>query len=112
MSRKPLPIGVDNFKKLIEQGYYFVDKTLPGYCTDLKSRKAVYFRKRIQADYPAGHLFVKPVSRRKEAKCGQPVWHCVLRQRVYGEISRGLQEIVLGKGNLREKEFIFSCFFS
>lgn len=27
MRYKPLPIGVDNFKKLIEQGYYFVDKT-------------------------------------------------------------------------------------
>lgn len=27
MRHKPLPIGVDNFKKLIEQGYYFVDKT-------------------------------------------------------------------------------------
>lgn len=27
MRYKPLPIGVDNFKQLIEQGYYFVDKT-------------------------------------------------------------------------------------
>ena len=27
MRYKPLPIGVDNFKKLIEHGYYFVDKT-------------------------------------------------------------------------------------
>ena len=25
---KPLPIGVDNFKKLIDKGYYFVDKSL------------------------------------------------------------------------------------
>ena len=25
---KPLPIGIDDFKKLIEQGYYYVDKTL------------------------------------------------------------------------------------
>lgn len=28
MEFKPLPIGVDDFKKLIEQGYYYVDKTL------------------------------------------------------------------------------------
>lgn len=27
MRYKPLPIGIDNFKQLIEQGYYFVDKT-------------------------------------------------------------------------------------
>lgn len=25
---KPLPIGVDNFEKLITRGYYFIDKTL------------------------------------------------------------------------------------
>ena len=24
----PLPIGIDNFEKLIKNGYYFVDKTL------------------------------------------------------------------------------------
>ena len=28
MERKPLPIGVDNFEKLIKQGYYYVDKSL------------------------------------------------------------------------------------
>ena len=28
MERKPLPIGVDNFEKLIENEYYYVDKTL------------------------------------------------------------------------------------
>ncbi len=27
MNHKPLPIGVDNFEKLITRGYYFVDKT-------------------------------------------------------------------------------------
>lgn len=27
MGFKPLPIGVDNFKELIEKGYYYVDKT-------------------------------------------------------------------------------------
>lgn len=26
--KKPLPIGVDDFKKLITSGYYYVDKTL------------------------------------------------------------------------------------
>lgn len=28
MNYKPLPVGVDNFEKLITRGYYFVDKTL------------------------------------------------------------------------------------
>jgi hypothetical protein len=28
MERKPLPIGVDNFEKLVKQEYYYVDKTL------------------------------------------------------------------------------------
>jgi hypothetical protein len=28
MKRKPLPVGVDDYKKLIEEGYYHVDKTL------------------------------------------------------------------------------------
>ena len=28
MAWKPLPIGVDNFEKLVTNGYYFVDKTL------------------------------------------------------------------------------------
>ena len=28
MDYKPLPVGVDNFEKLITRGYYFVDKTL------------------------------------------------------------------------------------
>ena len=25
---RPLPIGVDNFEKLIQEGYYYIDKTL------------------------------------------------------------------------------------
>ncbi|MGL5084236.1 MAG: AAA family ATPase, partial [Clostridium sp.] len=28
MDFKPLPIGVDNFKRIIDDGYYYVDKTL------------------------------------------------------------------------------------
>ena len=28
MEQKPLPIGIDNFEKLVTRGYYFVDKTL------------------------------------------------------------------------------------
>lgn len=28
MGWKPLPVGIDDFKKLIEQGYYYVDKSL------------------------------------------------------------------------------------
>lgn len=28
MNFKPLPIGVDNFEKLITRNYYYVDKTL------------------------------------------------------------------------------------
>ena len=26
--KKPLPIGVDNFEKIIQNGYYYVDKTM------------------------------------------------------------------------------------
>ncbi len=26
--KKPLPVGVDNFQKMMEEGYYYVDKTL------------------------------------------------------------------------------------
>ncbi len=28
MKKKPLPVGIDNFEKLITRGYYFVDKTM------------------------------------------------------------------------------------
>ncbi|MBS2904821.1 AAA family ATPase, partial [Klebsiella pneumoniae] len=28
MNHKPLPIGIDNFEKLITRGYYFIDKSL------------------------------------------------------------------------------------
>lgn len=28
MENKPIPIGIDNFEKLITKGYYFIDKTL------------------------------------------------------------------------------------
>ena len=28
MERKPLPIGIEDFKRLIDDKYYFVDKTL------------------------------------------------------------------------------------
>jgi len=28
MQFKPLPIGMDNFEKIITRGYYFIDKTL------------------------------------------------------------------------------------
>ena len=28
MNQKPLPIGIDNFEKLVTRGYYFIDKTM------------------------------------------------------------------------------------
>ena len=28
MSYKPIPIGVDDFEDIIENGYYYVDKTM------------------------------------------------------------------------------------
>src|SRR5215469_15467810 len=28
MNYKPLPIGVENFEKMIKSGYYYIDKTL------------------------------------------------------------------------------------
>ena len=28
MDYRPLPVGVDNFEKLMTNGYYFVDKSL------------------------------------------------------------------------------------
>ena len=34
---KPLPIGIEDFKKLIDKGYYFIDKSL--YIKDLLDRK-------------------------------------------------------------------------
>lgn len=37
MRYKPLPIGVDDFRKLIEHGYYYVDKT--AFIRDLIDRK-------------------------------------------------------------------------
>ena len=38
MDYKPLPIGIDNFEKLITRGYYFIDKTL--FIKDLLGNKA------------------------------------------------------------------------
>lgn len=37
MKKKPLPIGVDDFGKLITRGYYFVDKSL--FIKDLLDKK-------------------------------------------------------------------------
>lgn len=37
MVYQPLPVGVDNFEKLINKGYYYVDKTLM--IKDLLDRK-------------------------------------------------------------------------
>ncbi|MDY4412787.1 MAG: AAA family ATPase, partial [Ruminococcus sp.] len=28
MNYKPIPIGVENFRDIIDKGYYYVDKTL------------------------------------------------------------------------------------
>ncbi|MDO5134935.1 MAG: AAA family ATPase, partial [Eubacteriales bacterium] len=28
MTKKPLPVGIDSFEKIIECGYYYVDKTM------------------------------------------------------------------------------------
>ena len=28
MDFKPLPIGIDNFERIINDGYYYIDKTL------------------------------------------------------------------------------------
>ena len=38
MKFKPLPIGIDNFEKLVTRGYYFIDKTL--FIKDLLDNKA------------------------------------------------------------------------
>ena len=48
---KPLPIGIDDFKKLIEQGYYYVDKSLLiKELLDLKGEVNLFtpFRKNIE----------------------------------------------------------------
>lgn len=37
MERKPLPIGIEDFKRLIDDKYYFVDKNLDDKRTDRKS---------------------------------------------------------------------------
>ena len=37
MDYKPLPVGVDNFEKLVTRGYYFIDKTW--YMKELLDRK-------------------------------------------------------------------------
>ena len=37
MDHKPLPIGVDNFEKLVTRGYYFIDKTM--FIKDLLDKK-------------------------------------------------------------------------
>ena len=56
MEQKPLPIGIDNFEKLITRGYYFVDKTL--LIKDLLDNKAVIIEMKV-CDKPK-ELFTKP----------------------------------------------------
>ncbi|MGL5934775.1 MAG: AAA family ATPase, partial [Cetobacterium sp.] len=38
MERKKLPIGVSDFKKLIEENYYYIDKT--GFIEEILEKKA------------------------------------------------------------------------
>ena len=45
--KKALPIGVDNFKKIIESGYYYVDKTMMiKELLDLKGEVNIFTRPR------------------------------------------------------------------
>lgn len=39
MNVKPLPVGLDNFEKLVTRGYYLVDKTL--FIKELLEKKAM-----------------------------------------------------------------------
>lgn len=49
MDYKPLPIGVDNFEKLITRGYYFVDKT--------KMIQELLEKRRYQSVYPSAQVW-------------------------------------------------------
>lgn len=57
MGYKPLPVGVDNFEKLITRGYYFIDKTL--LIKELLDKKG--------GGTGRSDLYIRPVTRRKEA---------------------------------------------
>lgn len=46
--KKPLPVGVDNFEKIITEDYYYVDKTLfIKEILDLKGTANLFTRPRI-----------------------------------------------------------------
>ena len=45
--KKPLPIGVDNFKKMLKDDYYYIDKTLfIKELLDLKGEANLFIRPR------------------------------------------------------------------
>ena len=45
--KRPLPIGVDNFEKMIKEGYYYIDKTmLIKELLDLKGEENLFTRPR------------------------------------------------------------------
>ena len=60
MEFKPLPIGIDDFEKLITRGYYFVDKTL--LIKDLLDNKVdvnfVYKTKKVWKDFKYEHASI------------------------------------------------------
>ena len=49
MRFKPLPIGVDDFEKIREQGYYYADKTLL-----IKADKTLLIKELLENIYTAG----------------------------------------------------------
>lgn len=57
MERKPLPIGIEDFKEVIDSGYYFVDKTLHDKRFDCKQGKGrtFYQTKKIRQNFEYEH---------------------------------------------------------
>jgi|GEM_PF-4647428 len=58
MNRKKLPVGQDDFRKLIENGYYFVDKSWKSITHGLLRSRLRHIASKMLSLFPTGEIRV------------------------------------------------------
>lgn len=104
MPFKPLPIGVDNFEKLILGGYYYVDKTgLIKELLDSKGEVNLFTRPRRTHSRPRRHFHTHGLLLSalvyRQFLCGNPecdLWHDFWYKR-----NRNLSELKASVGGIK-----------
>lgn len=94
--KKPLPVGVDNFEKIITEDYYYVDKRLSSVCSYYRLPSRVEREYFCRSESPEQHYDIGQaiqrtfwIYRKRSKRCYEILWSRRAFSRKYCEVRYG-----------------------